>query len=157
MSERLNPALTTTPKPGKLNLDCIIIVEAEGRSVGTLTHNSDTATRVIQGALSSGTRLMHQSGQEPDNAMAFISVAIAREVIATSALKSSDGFTRLWPSVVSVSGYLSAFYFFPSRCEPGLSELRTQSDGERESCLLRLLHGLSMDRRWIRPPSWDWC
>ena len=32
------------------------------------------------------------------------------EVIATSALKASDGFSRLWPSVITVVGYCIAFY-----------------------------------------------
>ncbi|MGF1548717.1 MAG: DMT family transporter [Thiotrichales bacterium] len=41
----------------------------------------------------------------------FLSVAIVSEVIATSALKSSEGFTRLWPSVIVTVGYASAFYF----------------------------------------------
>lgn len=36
--------------------------------------------------------------------------AIVSEVIATSALKSSAGFTRLWPSLIVVIGYASAFY-----------------------------------------------
>ena len=41
----------------------------------------------------------------------FLSIAIISEVIATSALKSSEGFTRLIPSVLVVGGYLLAFYF----------------------------------------------
>ncbi|MDP3778141.1 multidrug efflux SMR transporter [Methylotenera sp.] len=41
----------------------------------------------------------------------FLVIAIISEVIATSALKSSAGFTRLWPSIVVVTGYASAFYF----------------------------------------------
>lgn len=41
----------------------------------------------------------------------FLVIAIVSEVIATSALKSSAGFTRLWPSIIVVSGYASAFYF----------------------------------------------
>ncbi len=41
----------------------------------------------------------------------FLSVAIVSEVIATSALKATEEFTRLWPSVIVVIGYLSAFYF----------------------------------------------
>ena len=40
----------------------------------------------------------------------FLLVAIVSEVIATSALKSSEGFSRLWPSVVVVIGYGIAFY-----------------------------------------------
>jgi len=41
----------------------------------------------------------------------FLSVAIVSEVAATSALKASDGFSRLWPSLVVVAGYAIAFYF----------------------------------------------
>ena len=41
---------------------------------------------------------------------AALGVAIVAEVIATSALKASAGFTRLWPSVVVVLGYSAAFY-----------------------------------------------
>jgi small multidrug resistance pump len=41
----------------------------------------------------------------------FLSVAIVSEVIATSALKASDGFSRPWPSLVVVTGYAIAFYF----------------------------------------------
>jgi small multidrug resistance pump len=40
----------------------------------------------------------------------YLSVAILAEVVATSALKASDGFTRLWPSVVVVVGYAIAFF-----------------------------------------------
>ena len=38
-------------------------------------------------------------------------VAIISEVIATSALKSSDGFSQFWPSVIVIVGYAAAFYF----------------------------------------------
>jgi small multidrug resistance pump len=41
----------------------------------------------------------------------FLSIAIVSEVVATSALKASEGFTRLWPSVIVTVGYASAFYF----------------------------------------------
>jgi len=41
----------------------------------------------------------------------FLSIAIVSEVTATSALKASNGFTRLWPSLIVVIGYASAFYF----------------------------------------------
>lgn len=40
----------------------------------------------------------------------FLATAIIGEVVATSALKSSEGFTRLGPSVVVVVGYGIAFY-----------------------------------------------
>jgi multidrug transporter EmrE-like cation transporter len=42
----------------------------------------------------------------------FLAIAIIGEVIATSALKSSEGFTKLVPSIVVVAGYGIAFYFF---------------------------------------------
>lgn len=41
----------------------------------------------------------------------FLCVAIVSEVIATLALKSSDSFSKLWPSVLVVIGYGFAFYF----------------------------------------------
>jgi small multidrug resistance pump len=40
----------------------------------------------------------------------YLSIAIVTEVIATSALQASNGFTRLWPSAVTVIGYALAFY-----------------------------------------------
>jgi small multidrug resistance pump len=40
----------------------------------------------------------------------YLAIAIVLEVIATSALKASDGFTRLLPSLVVVVGYSAAFY-----------------------------------------------
>ncbi|AJY70455.1 multidrug transporter [Geobacter sulfurreducens] len=41
----------------------------------------------------------------------YLLVAIISEVAGTTALKSAEGFTRLWPSCVVVAGYASAFYF----------------------------------------------
>lgn len=40
----------------------------------------------------------------------YLAIAIVSEVIATTALKGSQGFTKLWPSVIVVLGYGSAFY-----------------------------------------------
>jgi small multidrug resistance pump len=41
----------------------------------------------------------------------FLVIAIIAEVIATNALKASDGFTRLVPSLLVIAGYGVAFYF----------------------------------------------
>ena len=41
----------------------------------------------------------------------YLLVAIVFEVLATTALKQTDGFTRLLPSIVTVVGYGFAFYF----------------------------------------------
>jgi len=40
-----------------------------------------------------------------------IAIAIVAEVMATTALKASQEFTRLWPSLLVVLGYGTAFYF----------------------------------------------
>jgi len=41
----------------------------------------------------------------------YLFVAIIFEVVATTALKQADGFTRLAPSLVTILGYALAFYF----------------------------------------------
>lgn len=41
----------------------------------------------------------------------LLSAAIVAEVFGTSFLKASEGFTKLWPSVAVVIGYVVAFYF----------------------------------------------
>ncbi|MGQ4486375.1 multidrug efflux SMR transporter [Streptomyces sp. SAS_281] len=39
----------------------------------------------------------------------LLAAAIAAEVAGTTAMKYSEGFTRLWPSLITVAGYLLAF------------------------------------------------
>ncbi|MDQ0316919.1 DMT family transporter [Amorphus orientalis] len=41
----------------------------------------------------------------------YLMIAIVMEVVATSALKETHGFTRLGPSIVTVIGYALSFYF----------------------------------------------
>ncbi|MBD9479076.1 multidrug efflux SMR transporter [Pseudoxanthomonas sp. PXM02] len=45
------------------------------------------------------------------NAWLFMALAIVGEVVATTALKSSEGFTKVVPSVIVVAGYAATFYF----------------------------------------------
>ena len=45
------------------------------------------------------------------NAWWYLGIAIVSEVVATSALKASESFSRFWPSLVVVVGYALAFYF----------------------------------------------
>ena len=45
------------------------------------------------------------------NAYLALGIAIVGEVIATTALKSSDSFTKLVPSIITVAGYGVALYF----------------------------------------------
>lgn len=40
----------------------------------------------------------------------FLAIAIVAEVLATSALKASDGMTRVVPSIVALTGYGVAFF-----------------------------------------------
>jgi small multidrug resistance pump len=44
------------------------------------------------------------------NAYLALGIAIVAEVIATTALKSSESFTRLVPSLISIAGYGTALY-----------------------------------------------
>ncbi|MEU8814856.1 multidrug efflux SMR transporter [Actinoplanes sp. NPDC048796] len=39
----------------------------------------------------------------------FLLLAISSEVAATSMLKTTDGFTRLWPTLACLSGYAFSF------------------------------------------------
>ncbi|MFC3207742.1 DMT family transporter [Aquamicrobium soli] len=50
----------------------------------------------------------------------YLVIAVLFEVIATTALKETQGFTRLIPSLVVVVGYALAFYFLslPLRALP---------------------------------------
>jgi small multidrug resistance pump len=41
----------------------------------------------------------------------YLAIAIATEVMATTALKFSEGFTRVIPSLLVVIGYAGAFFF----------------------------------------------
>lgn len=40
----------------------------------------------------------------------YLFLAIVGEVVATTALKASEGFTQFWPSLTAVLGYGVAFY-----------------------------------------------
>lgn len=42
-------------------------------------------------------------------AYVFLVAAIAAEVVGTSLLKATDGFTRLWPTVGCLAGYVLSF------------------------------------------------
>lgn len=44
-------------------------------------------------------------------AYAILALAIICEVVATSAMKAAEGFTRLGPSALVILGYAAAFFF----------------------------------------------
>lgn len=41
----------------------------------------------------------------------YLTIAIVAEVLATSALKESQGFSKLLPSLLVIAGYGASFYF----------------------------------------------
>ena len=45
------------------------------------------------------------------NNWVYLGLAIVSEVLATASLKSTEGFTRLVPSIAVLVGYSAAFYF----------------------------------------------
>lgn len=40
----------------------------------------------------------------------YLMAAVLFETIGTTALKASEGFTRLWPSLLVIAGYSASFY-----------------------------------------------
>lgn len=42
----------------------------------------------------------------------YLAIAIVSEITATTTLKATDSFTRLWPSVLVIAGVVSSLYFF---------------------------------------------
>jgi small multidrug resistance pump len=54
-------------------------------------------------------------------AYVYLAVAIVAEVIGTSAMKASKGFSRPLPSFVVIAGYGVAFYFLSLCLRSGLS------------------------------------
>jgi len=47
----------------------------------------------------------------------LLSLAIAAEVVGTSLLKSTEGFTKLWPTLASLGSYAVAFYLLSRTVE----------------------------------------
>jgi small multidrug resistance pump len=54
-------------------------------------------------------------------AYALLLVAIASEVCGTSLLKATEGFTRLWPTVGSVSGYAISILMLSLSIQRGMN------------------------------------
>ena len=44
-------------------------------------------------------------------AFVYLMIAVLAEVIATSAMKASNSFTQLIPSIITIVGYIVALYF----------------------------------------------
>jgi small multidrug resistance pump len=50
----------------------------------------------------------------------LLAIAIVAEVVATILLKSTEGFTRLWPTVACLTGYAIAFAFMAMAIARGM-------------------------------------
>jgi small multidrug resistance pump len=53
-------------------------------------------------------------------AYVLLGLAIAAEVLGTSLLKSTEGFTRLWPTVASLGSYVVSFLALSTAIQKGL-------------------------------------
>lgn len=42
----------------------------------------------------------------------YLAIAIAGELLGTSFIKATEGFTKLWPSVITILSYAICFYSF---------------------------------------------
>jgi len=51
---------------------------------------------------------------------ALLMGAIFTEVLSTSLLKSTQSFTRLWPSVICLAGYAASFAFLSASIARGM-------------------------------------
>ena len=47
----------------------------------------------------------------------FLAIAIGGELIGTTFLKYTEGFTKLWPSLITIASYGICFYFFARALE----------------------------------------
>ncbi|MER6944494.1 multidrug efflux SMR transporter [Nonomuraea sp. NPDC000554] len=50
----------------------------------------------------------------------FLGLAIVAEVLGTSLLKTTDGFTRLWPTMACLVAYAGAFFALALAIQQGL-------------------------------------
>jgi small multidrug resistance pump len=83
----------------------------------------------------------------------YLSVAILSEVVATSALKAADGFSRWFPSLLVVAGYGLSFHFLSLtlRTIPlGIAYAIWSGVGV---ALFRWWVGPSIASRWMSGPS----
>lgn len=85
--------------PRNFHVDGIV-----GAAPGAADHK--TAPQPAGSGLASVGRFLYPA----DMIYIFLVIAIVAEVIATSAMAKSDGFTRIWPSLIAFLGYGLAFY-----------------------------------------------
>gem|GEM_PF-5091703 len=77
------------------------------------------------------------------SALGFLFISIISEVFASSMLKLTNGFKRLFPSIGVAVGYGTAFYFFSNNtifsnrhCVCDMGRIRNSANGDNRSSLL---------------------
>lgn len=63
---------------------------------------------------------MYQFYREAPKMYVFLALAIAAEVLATSLLKYTEGFTRLWPTLACLAVYGASFYLIAQALTRGM-------------------------------------
>ena len=86
----------------------------------------------------------------------YLGIAILSEVVATTFLKLSDGFSKPLPSLVTVAGYAVAFYFLSLTLRSLPTGVVYAVCRALASCLSRPLPGCSRARSWTRRRSAAW-
>lgn len=97
---------------------------------------------------------MGQTEGEATMAYFYLAIAIVSEVVGTAALKATEEFTRLIPSLIVVVSYASAFFFLnlTLRTIPvGIAYAVWADAASSSSAWCR---GCSTSRRSMRPPYW---
>ena len=57
----------------------------------------------------------------------YLAIAIAGELLGTSFIKATEGFTKLWPSVITILSYAICFYSFAKALEHIVVRSRNRS------------------------------
>ncbi len=73
-------------------------------------------------------------------AYVFLAISIVAEIIATSTLPATEGFTKLKPSLISIIGYIICFYCL-GMCLTHIP--------------LGIAYGTSPGARWAPPLQWQ--
>lgn len=89
-----------------------------------------------------------------DIAYFYLGVAILTEIVATSALKASDGFTRLLPAAIAVAGYVASFYCLSLALRTLPLGIAYALWSGRASCCCRSSAGSGIASGWTARPYW---
>lgn len=90
----------------------------------------------------------------------FLTIAIIAEVIATSALKASQGFSVLIPSIITILGYAVALFFLSltlKYCLRDLVRCRHCANFNGWMDFLQTTFGFSCNHRAWANGGWNYC